>query len=124
MPEFIYTMREVTKVHPPDKKVLSNVTLAFYPGAKIGVIAANGSGKSSLLRVMAGVATKCAAEARRHRGMKMGYFAQGPDLGAEKAVREAVEEVVSETRAMVRKSEKLSMKLGEPLGDDEMNRVL
>ncbi len=72
MPEFIYTMREVTKVHPPDKKVLENITLAFFPGAKIGVIGANGSGKSSLLRIMAGVDTEHYGEARPHPGTRVG----------------------------------------------------
>ena len=76
MPEFIFTMREVTRVHPPDKKVLENITLAFYPGAKIGVIGTNGSGKSSLLRIMAGVDTEFFGEARPHPGTRIGHFAQ------------------------------------------------
>ena len=63
MPEFIFTMRNLTKVHPPDKEVLKDVTLAFYPGAKIGVLGANGAGKSSLLRIMAGVDTEVRGEA-------------------------------------------------------------
>jgi len=124
MAEFIFTMQQVTKVHPPDKKVLSDVTLAFLPGAKIGVIGANGSGKSSLLRIMAGVDTKFAGEARPHPGTKIGYFAQEPDLQGFTTVREAVDDAVGETRALLTKFEELSMKLGEPLDDDEMQRVL
>jgi ATP-binding cassette ChvD family protein len=124
MPEFIFTMHEVTKVHPPDKKVLENITLAFYPGAKIGVIGSNGSGKSSLLRIMAGVDSEFLGEARAHPNTKLGYFAQEPELGAFRTVREAVEDAVSETKALISEFETLSAKLGEPLSDDEMNQVL
>ena len=80
MPEFVFAMHEVTKVHPHDRKVLDNITLAFLPGAKIGVIGANGSGKSSLLRIMAGVDTEFLGEARAHAGICVGYFAQEPEL--------------------------------------------
>ena len=124
MPEFIFTMQEVTKVHPPDKKVLENITLAFYPGAKIGVIGSNGSGKSSLLKIMAGVDKEFLGEARAHPGTKIGYFAQEPELGAFKTVREAVEDAVQETKALLQKFEEVSAKLGEPLSDDEMTSVL
>src|SRR5688500_4608761 len=124
MPEFIFTMQEVTKVHPPDKKVLENITLAFYPGAKIGVIGSNGSGKSSLLKIMAGVDKEFLGEARAHPGTKIGYFAQEPELGAFKTVREAVEDAVQETQALLKKFEEVSAKLGEPLSDDEMTSVL
>ena len=92
--DFIFTMRQVSKVHPPDKKVLENITLAFLPGAKIGVIGSNGSGKSSLLRIMAGVDKDIYGEARPHPGVKIGYFAQEPDLGSAKTVREAVDLLV------------------------------
>jgi sulfate-transporting ATPase len=124
MPDFIFTMQEVTKVHPPDKKVLENITLAFYPGAKIGVIGSNGSGKSSLLKIMAGVDKEFLGEARAHPGTKIGYFAQEPELGAFKTVREAVEDAVQETQALLKKFEEVSAKLGEPLSDDEMTAVL
>jgi sulfate-transporting ATPase len=124
MPEFIFTMQDVTKVHPPDKKVLSNIYLSFFPGAKIGVLGANGSGKSSLLRIMAGVDTSFNGEAKPHPGTKIGYFAQEPDLGNVKTVREAVEHAVRDQRALLTQFEELSMKLGEELSDDEMNKVL
>ncbi len=124
MPEFIFTMQEVTKVHPPDKKVLQNITLAFFPGAKIGVIGANGSGKSSLLRIMAGVDTEFLGEAHPHPGTKVGYFAQEPDLGDAKTVKEAVEVAVADTRALLDEFEAVSMKLGEPMSDDEMTKLL
>src|SRR5512147_2229918 len=86
MPEFIFTMTGVTRVHPPDKRVLENIHLAFYPGAKIGVLGINGSGKSSLLRIMAGVDKEFIGEAKPHPGTKIGYFAQEPDLGNAKTV--------------------------------------
>ena len=124
MAEFVFTMQELSRVHPPDKKVLDNITLAFLPGAKIGVIGGNGSGKSSLLRIMAGVDTDYVGEARPAPNLKIGYFAQEPDLGDVKTVREAVDSAVAETRALLTEFETLSMKLGEPMSDDEMDRVL
>jgi len=124
MPEFIYTMREVTKVHPPDKKVLENITLAFFPGAKIGVIGANGSGKSSLLRIMAGVDTEHYGEARPHPGTRVGYFAQEPELGQAVTVRDALEIGVADIRALLDQFERVNMRLGEPLSPEEMESVL
>jgi ATP-binding cassette ChvD family protein len=124
MPEFIFVMQGVTKVHPPDKKVLDNIHLAFYPGAKIGVIGANGSGKSSLMRIMAGVDTSFAGEAKAHPGTRIGYFAQEPDMGTAKTVAEAVEEGVKETRALLNRFEEISAKLGEPMDDDAMSKLL
>jgi energy-dependent translational throttle protein EttA len=124
MPEFIFTMQEVTRVHPPDKRVLENITLAFFPGAKIGVIGTNGSGKSSLLRIMAGVDKEFMGEAHPYPGTKIGYFAQEPELGAAKTVQDAVDEAVSDIRGLISEFEAVSMKLGEPLSDDEMTKVL
>jgi ATP-binding cassette ChvD family protein len=124
MPEFIFTMQEVTKVHPPDKKVLTNINLSFYPGAKIGVIGANGSGKSSLLRIMAGVDTNFLGEARAHPGTKIGFLSQEPELGPGKTVRDVVEEAIAPTRALLHRFEEVSAKLGEPLDDDEMAHIL
>jgi sulfate-transporting ATPase len=124
MPEFIFTMHKVTKVHPPDKKVLENITLAFYDGAKIGVIGANGSGKSSLLKIMAGVDTDIYGDAAPRAGTKVGYFAQEPELGDVATVREAVELAVADQRQRLIAFEELSMKLGEPMSDEEMNELL
>src|SRR6185369_58091 len=112
MPEFIFTMTDVTRVHPPEKRVLENIHLAFFPGAKIGVLGVNGSGKSSLLRIMAGVDTEFIGEAKAHPGTRIGYFAQEPDLRAWKTVREAVDDAVGETRALLTEFETLSTKLG------------
>src|SRR5689334_8534348 len=124
MPEFIFTMTDVSKVHPPDKWVLKNIHLAFYPGAKIGVLGANGSGKSSLLKIMAGIDTEILGEAKAHPGTKIGYFAQEPELGNVRTVREAVDGAVAEKRALLTQFEELSMKLGEPMSDDEMEATL
>jgi energy-dependent translational throttle protein EttA len=124
MPEFIFTMREVTRVHPPDKKVLENITLAFFPGAKIGVIGANGSGKSSLLRIMAGVDTEFFGEARPHPGTRIGYFSQEPELGEAKTVRDALELGVADIRALLDEFERVNLRLSEPVDTDEMQRLL
>src|SRR5262245_7348382 len=117
-------MQGVTRVHPPDKKVLDNITLAFLPGAKIGVIGANGSGKSSLMRIMAGVDTTHGGEAKPHPGTRIGYFAQEPDMGTAKTVAEAVDEGVKETRELLTRFEEISAKLGEPMDDDAMSKLL
>jgi ATP-binding cassette ChvD family protein len=122
--DYIFTMRGVSKVHPPDKKVLENITLAFLPGAKIGVIGSNGSGKSSLLRIMAGVDTDIYGEAKAHPNIRVGYFAQEPELGDVKTVREAVEQGVSEVKNLITEFEAVSTKLGEPMSDDEMEKTL
>ncbi len=124
MPEFIFTMTDVTKVHPPEKRVLENIHLAFFPGAKIGVLGANGSGKSSLLRIMAGVDKDFIGDAKPHPGTRMGYFAQEPDLGAFKTVKDAVDDAVADTRALLTEFEEVSAKLGEPLDDDAMTKLL
>ncbi|HKY35954.1 MAG TPA: energy-dependent translational throttle protein EttA [Polyangiaceae bacterium] len=124
MPELIFTMQNVTRVHPPEKRVLEDITLAFFPGAKIGVIGTNGSGKSSLLRIMAGVDKEFIGEAKPYPGTKVGYFAQEPDLGPHKTVKDAVDEAVADIRGLVTEFETVSMKLAEPMSDDEMTKLL
>jgi energy-dependent translational throttle protein EttA len=124
MPEFIFTMQDVSRVHPPDKRVLENITLAFFYGAKIGVIGTNGSGKSSLLRIMAGVDKEFLGEAHAAEGIRIGYFAQEPELGSAETVREAVDEAVSDILGLVKEFEELSMKLGEPMSDEKMTKLL
>jgi ATPase subunit of ABC transporter with duplicated ATPase domains len=99
--DYIFTMREVTKVHPPDKKVLDKITLAFLPGAKIGVIGGNGSGKSSLLKVMAGIDKDIYGEAKPHPNIRVGYFAQEPELGDAKTVKEAVDQGVANVKDLI-----------------------
>src|SRR5262249_13530736 len=120
----IFTMQAVTKVHPPDKRVLENIHLAFYPGAKIGVIGANGSGKSSLLRIMAGVDTQFAREAKPHPGTRIGYFAQEPQRGTAKTVTDARREGVKATQDLITRFEEISNKLGEPMDGDAMQALL
>ena len=124
MTDYIYTMKDLMKVHPPDKTVVSNVYLSFIPGAKIGVLGVNGTGKSSLLRIMAGVDKDYTGEAWARPGASIGYLAQEPDLGNATTVKEAVDVAVTETRALLARFEEVSTKLGEPLSDDEMNKVL
>jgi len=124
MSDYIFTMQNLNKVHPPDKKVVEDVYLSFLPGAKIGVLGANGSGKSSLLRIMAGVDTQYTGEAWLRPGATVGYFAQEPDLGDVQTVAQVMDRAVSKTRDLLVRFETLSMKLGESLSDDEMNRVI
>jgi sulfate-transporting ATPase len=124
MADYIYTLQGMTKVHPPDKKVLEDVYLSFLPGAKIGVIGPNGSGKSTLLRIMAGQDKAFTGEAWARPSASVGYLSQEPDLGHGKIVKECVEEAVAEQRDLLQRFEELSMKLGESLSDDEMNKVI
>jgi sulfate-transporting ATPase len=117
-------MQEVTRIHPPDKRVLENINLSFFFGAKIGVLGANGSGKSSLLRIMAGVDKEFLGEVHPAPGIRIGYFAQEPDLGPAKTVQDAVNESVSDIRSLVTEFEAISMKLGEEMSDDAMTKLL
>jgi energy-dependent translational throttle protein EttA len=118
-PQFIFTMQDVRKVHPPNKEVLKGLWLSFYPGAKIGVLGVNGSGKSTLLRIMAGVDKEYAGEAKPADGVRIGYLAQEPRLDAGKTVLECVEEAVHETRSIVHRFEEIGQKLGEDPPDME-----
>ncbi|MEO8179129.1 MAG: energy-dependent translational throttle protein EttA [Deltaproteobacteria bacterium] len=124
MAEFILTMQDVTRIHPPEKRVLENIHLSFFFGAKIGVLGGNGSGKSSLLRIMAGVDKEYLGEVHPAPGIRIGYFAQEPELGSAKTVQEAVNESVQDIRGLVTQFEEMSMALGEPMSDDAMNRLL
>ncbi len=124
MAEFIFTMKGVTKVHPPDKKIIEDLYLSFFPDAKIGVIGVNGTGKSSLLRIMAGEDDTFSGEAWIRPGAKVGYLPQEPDLGAANTVREAVEVGVAPVRALLDEFNEVSMKLAEPMNDDEMTKLL
>jgi ATP-binding cassette ChvD family protein len=118
-PQFIFTMQDVRKVHPPNKEVLKGLWLSFYPGAKIGVLGINGSGKSTLLRIMAGVDKDYLGEAKPADGVRIGYLAQEPKLQAGKTVQESVEEAVHETRSLVQRFEEIGQKLGEDPPDME-----
>jgi energy-dependent translational throttle protein EttA len=93
--QYIYTMNGVSKIVPPKRQIIKDISLSFFPGAKIGLLGLNGAGKSTVLRIMAGVDTDFQGEARPQPGIKVGYLAQEPQLDPEKTVREAVEEGVS-----------------------------
>ena len=98
MAQFVYTMHRVGKVVPPKRHILKNISLSFFPGAKIGVLGLNGAGKSTLLRIMAGIDTEIEGEARPQPGIKIGYLPQEPQLNPEHTVRESVEEAVAEVK--------------------------
>src|SRR2546428_3901638 len=122
--QFIFTMKELRKVVPPKREILRGIWLAFYPGAKIGVIGPNGSGKSTLLRIMAGVDQEFLGEAFPAAGLRIGYLPQEPELDAAKDVRGNVEDGVGETRALLTRFEEVSLKLGEPLDAGAMDKLL
>ncbi len=124
MPEFVYTMQDLKKVVSGDRVILEGITLAFLPGAKIGVLGPNGAGKSSLLRIMAGEDSDFLGEARPEPGIRVGYLPQEPTLDPEKDVLGNVEEGVAETRALLQKFEEVSAKFAEPMDDDAMNALL
>ena len=117
-------MKDLRKVVPPSREILRGIWLSFYPGAKIGVLGANGAGKSSLLKIMAGVDQDFQGEAWPHAGTRIGFLSQVPHLDESKNVRENVEEAVKPTRDMLRKFEEISMKFAEPMSDDEMTKLL
>ena len=123
-PQFIYVMKDLRKVVPPSREILRGIWLSFYPGAKIGVLGANGAGKSSLLRIMAGVDHDFQGEAWPHEGTRIGYLSQEPQLDATKNVKDNVEMAVKPTRDLLRKFEDISNKFAEPMSDDEMTKLL
>ncbi len=122
--QFIYTMHRVGKVVPPKREILKDISLSFFPGAKIGVLGLNGSGKSSLLRIMAGVDTDYNGEARPAPGIRVGFLSQEPQLDPGKDVRGNVEEAVAATKALLDAFNEISMKFAEPMSDDEMNKLM
>lgn len=124
MADYVFSMKGVTKVHQPNKKIVEDLYLSFLPNAKIGVIGVNGTGKSTILRIMAGVDVEFTGETWLKPGAKVGYLPQEPDLGDAKTVKEAVEEAVAPIRKLMTDFEELSMKLGEPMSDDEMTKLL
>jgi sulfate-transporting ATPase len=124
MAQYIYTMNRVAKVVPPKRQIIRDISLSFFPGAKIGVLGLNGSGKSTLLRIMAGLDTEIDGEARPQPGIKIGYLPQEPELDPAKDVRGNVEEGVAETKALVDRFNEISEKFAEPMSDDEMNALL
>jgi sulfate-transporting ATPase len=123
-PQFIYTMKGLGKVHPPDHQVLKDIWLSFYPGAKIGVLGLNGAGKSSLLKIMAGEDTRFVGEAFPAEGIKIGFLPQEPRLNPALDVRGNVEQGVAEVRALLERYDEINARFGEDLSPDEMDKVL
>ena len=124
MPQFIYTMKGLGKVHPPDTKVLEDIWLSFYFGAKIGVLGLNGAGKSSLLKIMAGQDHEFIGDAFPADGISVGFLQQEPKLDPGKSVLGNVEEGVAEVKALLEQYDEVNAKLGEDLSPDEMEKVL
>jgi ATP-binding cassette ChvD family protein len=124
MSQFIYTMIGVSKIVPPNRTIIKDISLSFFPGAKIGLLGLNGAGKSTVLRIMAGVDTEIEGEARPQPGIRIGYLPQEPELDESKSVREVVEEGVSEVRDLLTRFDEISMKFAEPMSDDEMTALL
>ena len=124
MAQFIYTMNGVGKVVPPKREILKDISLSFFPGAKIGVLGLNGSGKSTLLRIMAGMDKDFIGEARPQPGIHIGFLSQEPQLDANKDVRGNVEEGIKETKLLLDRFNEISMKFAEPLSDKEMDALM
>jgi ATP-binding cassette ChvD family protein len=124
MAQYIYTMNRVSKVVPPKRTILRDISLSFFPGAKIGVLGLNGSGKSSLLRIMAGIDTSIDGEARPQPGIKIGFLPQEPELNPLQDVRSAVMEGVGGTFASLERFNRISELFAEPMEEEQMNRLL
>ncbi len=122
--EYIFTMRDLRKVVPPSREILKGIHLSFFPGAKIGVLGANGAGKSSLLRIMAGVDTDFLGDARPLPGTRIGYLPQEPALDPAKDVRGNVVDGVAAQQAILDQFNEISARFAEPMDDDEMTRLL
>jgi sulfate-transporting ATPase len=121
---YIFTMNRVSKIVANQRFILKDISLSFFPGAKIGVLGLNGSGKSTLLRIMAGVDTQYEGEARPQPGIKIGYLEQEPRLDCEKTVRAIVEEAVAEMKQHLARFDEISMRFTQPMSNEEMNTLL
>ena len=124
MAQYVYTMSRVGKVVPPNREILKDISLSFFPGAKIGVLGLNGSGKSSLLRIMAGIDKEHLGEARPQAELKIGYLAQEPELDETKDVRGNVEDGVREIKDIIDEFNAISDRFAEPLSDNEMAELM
>jgi energy-dependent translational throttle protein EttA len=124
MAQFIYTMNRVGKVVPPKRIILRDISLSFFPGAKIGVLGLNGSGKSTLLKIMSGEDKEIEGEARAQSGIKVGYLPQEPQLDETKTVRQVVGEGVGDVQRLLDRFNAISDKFAEPMSDDAMNKLM
>ena len=122
--QYIFTMQNLRRVHPPNKEVLKGIYLSFYPGAKIGVLGSNGAGKSTLLRIMAGLDKDFFGEAKPADGTRIGFLQQEPALDPKKTVLQNVEDAVAGTKALLKRFDEVNMRLGEDLSPEEMDKVL
>lgn len=122
--QYIYVMQNLSKVFPGGKELFKNISLSFFPGAKIGVLGVNGAGKSTLLKIMAGVDKEFNGEAWAQEGVKIGYLEQEPKLDPAKNVMENVMDGLGETVELLKRFEEVSMKFAEPMTDDEMNALI
>jgi len=124
MSQFVYTMHRVSKVVPPNRTLIKDVSLSFFPGAKIGVLGLNGAGKSTVLRIMAGVDREFDGEARPQPGTRIGYLPQEPELPEEMTVREVVMLGVGEVQSLLDRFNAISDRFAEPMDDEEMTELL
>jgi sulfate-transporting ATPase len=124
MAQFVYTMHQVSKIVPPKRQILKDISLSFFPGAKIGVLGLNGSGKSTLLRIMAGLDTEFNGEARAQSDINIGYLPQEPQLDEDLDVRGNVQQGVQEIISLVEDFNAISDKFAEPMSDEEMTELL
>ncbi|HJS22102.1 MAG TPA: energy-dependent translational throttle protein EttA [Steroidobacteraceae bacterium] len=124
MAQYIYTMNRVSKVVPPKRIILRDISLSFFPGAKIGVLGLNGAGKSTLLKIMAGIDPEIEGEARPQPGIKIGYLPQEPELDPALDVRAVVTEGVGETQQLIDRFNAISDRFADALADDEMQKLL
>ena len=124
MAQYVYTMSQVGKVVPPNRTILKDISLSFFPGAKIGVLGLNGAGKSTLLRIMAGVDTEYLGEARPQANLNVGYLPQEPALDNSKDVRGNVEDGLGEINELLKEFNAISDRFAEPMSEDEMTQLL
>ena len=124
MAQYVYTMSQVGKVVPPNRTILKDISLSFFPGAKIGVLGFNGAGKSTLLKIMAGIDTEILGEARPQPDLKIGYLPQEPQLDPDKNVRQNIEDGLGELSDLLNEFNEISNKFAEPMSDDKMAELL
>src|SRR6201997_1995240 len=124
MAQYIYTMNRVSKVVPPKRVILRDISLSFFPGAKIGVLGLNGAGKSSLLRIMAGIDGSYEGEARPQSGIRIGFLPQEPELDATRSVRATVMEGLGETFRQLEEFNHISEQFAQDLSEEEMTKLL
>jgi len=124
MSQYVYTMHRVSKTVPPNRTLIKDISLSFFPGAKIGVLGLNGAGKSTVLRIMAGVDKEFDGEARPQPGIQIGYLPQEPELPEDVTVREAVMMGLGEIRDQLKRFDEISERFAEPMSDEEMTELL